>query len=32
MCIQFGNVVGPGIGQPVIDDSPLPDFAKAGAP
>jgi hypothetical protein len=30
MCIQFGNVVGPSIGLPSIDDTPLPDFAKAG--
>jgi hypothetical protein len=30
MCIQFGNVVGPSIGTPAIDDTPLPDFAKSG--
>jgi hypothetical protein len=28
MCIQFGNVVGPSLGLPGIDTSPLPDFAK----
>jgi hypothetical protein len=28
MCIQFGNVVGPSLGLPGIDTSPLPDFAQ----